>query len=214
MFSMPILVYFVFTQGLETDLSDMQQSQAAGPDTPIAQQPDTTKKPQTTHPSSASQPQDESTSQQGSIMEEHTVRRGGLGGHRERDRLRFLEGRKKVPIADGEPHVLSAEEREQVRKRREAYFMSQEKRDRGRDTAEPVEQESESGKSRVSVNHKQSGSFLKERTTHWNGRKTVSDGEERLTKVSDKVQMKVNDTGRRKDFVSYIEKWVVVMTSK
>ena len=148
-------------------------------------------------------------------MEEHTVRRGGLGGHRERDRLRLLEGRNKAPIADGEPHVLSAEEREQVRKRREAYFMSHAKRDRGRDTAETVEQKSEDGRSTVSVNHKQSGGFLKERTTHWkNGKKTASGREERPTKVGDRVQMKVNDTGRTKDLVSYIEKWVVVLTSE
>ena len=140
-------------------------------------------------------------------MEEHTVRRGGLGGHRKRDRLRLLEGRNKAPIADGEPHVLSAEEREQVRKRREAYFMSHAKRDRGRDTAETVEQKSEDGRSTVS--------FLKERTTHWkNGKKTASEREERPTKVGDRVQMKVNDTGRTKDLVSYIEKWVVVLTSE
>lgn len=126
-------------------------------------------------------------------MEEHTVRREGLGGHRERDRLRLLEGRTKVPTADGELHVLSAEEREQVRKRREAYFMSRPKRDVEKDTAaEPVEQKSGNGRS---TNHRQSGGFLKERTTQ-NGKKIASERDKQQTKFGDKAQMKVNDSGK------------------
>jgi hypothetical protein len=54
---------------------------------------------------------------------------GRAGGHRERDRLKFLEGRKTRPT-DGEPHVLSVEEREKVRQRREAYFGSQDRKDK------------------------------------------------------------------------------------
>ena len=65
----------------------------------------------------------------GSIMQAK-IHRGGGGeggrGHRQRDREKLLEERKREPATDNEPHTLTADERMLVRKRREAYFQSRE----------------------------------------------------------------------------------------
>ena len=56
----------------------------------------------------------------GSIMEARLNVVTGAGGHRERDRLKLLEERKKESVSD---ESLTAEERrKQVRKQRETYF--------------------------------------------------------------------------------------------
>ena len=80
----------------------------------------------------------QSSEQPDSIMEtQHTA---GGGGHRERDRLRLLEERRQMP-PDDEPHVLSVVEREEVRKRREAYFGARAPKGGQKDTAVHVEPE-------------------------------------------------------------------------
>ena len=92
-----------------------------------------------------------SMSHQGSIMQaQHHVMGGGrAGGHRERDRLKFLEGRKTRPT-DGEPHVLSVEEREKVRQRREAYFGSQDRKNE-KGTTVSVEKKAEDTSKQLST---------------------------------------------------------------
>ena len=87
---------------------------------------------------SSEQPDSRSIGQSDSIMEtQHTA---GGGGHRERDRLRLLEERRQTP-PDVEPHVLSVVEREDVRKRREAYFGARAPKGGQKDTAVHVEPE-------------------------------------------------------------------------
>ena len=84
--------------------------------------------------------------QQGSIMEArlHDMRGGGDrggrgGGHRERDRLKLLEERKKESSVS-EPETLSAEERrEKVRKQREAYFVLRGQKHQTKTPSTPIE---------------------------------------------------------------------------
>lgn len=158
-----------------------QSISSTGPNTAVSQQTDR---------KSLSSQTDKSIEGQGSIMQVHSVGRGeGIRGHRERDRLKFLEGRKKVPT-DSEPRVLSVEE---VRKQREAYFMSRAQKDGQKHTPQPVEQKSENGRSFVGLNHKQ----REERTAHWeNGKKMASERQKQRTEEGNKVRVKVNDTSQ------------------
>ena len=87
-----------------------------------------------------------------SIMEaqHQTLGRGGVrGSHRERDRVRFLEAERKREASSRteEPHrgedsqSLSAAEREQVRKHREAYFTRKQRVPVDKEDEKAVEEE-------------------------------------------------------------------------
>ena len=187
------------------DLADTQRSpsalSSASPDTAIVHKPDRTTTQKQHKETVPSDHQDGSSIGQGSIMQaqHHTVGGGGGGGggHRERDRLKFLEGRKRGPT-DDEPHVLTAGEREHVRKQREAYFMSRAQQGRKKDTAEPVEQKSgglpNTNKQQASDSKagQKSGRVSKEKHKEQTGQQKVADSErgkgrgEQSNRVDDK----------------------------